>query len=404
MFEISHCDVCGAKLSDRTLLGEFPIADDLSKTRQEAMGRELFPIAISLCDNCLTINQLIRLENHVLFADNYHYRANLTADVVNGMNSLLQEVDSILPLRNKSILDVGTNDGSLLDLALQYEPRLTIGVEPTNAIQDNKCDEHIKYKDYFTDTLAEQIIKQAGTLDVIVFTNVFAHIDPFSELMRAVLSAMTDETLLVIENHYLGSVLQNHQFDTFYHEHPRTYSLTSFKEIAARFNLHLEHASFPERYGGNIRVFMRKSGGGKKISREIQSQLEREQATLESQYRQLLKSISDWRNDITEKLSSLQSQSLPYFFRTLPARSSILLGLIPEHLVRGVPVCEKLGSKKIGLFVPRTGNEIVDVDNCPLVHDPNATCVNLSWHISQEIRADMQSRGFAGKFLDILSG
>ena len=140
MFEISHCDVCGAKLSDRTLLGEFPIADDLSKTRQEAMGRELFPIAISLCDNCLTINQLIRLENHVLFADNYHYRANLTADVVNGMNSLLQEVDSILPLRNKSILDVGTNDGSLLDLALQYEPRLTIGVEPTNAIQDNKCD------------------------------------------------------------------------------------------------------------------------------------------------------------------------------------------------------------------------------------------------------------------------
>ena len=38
--------------------------------------------------------------------------------------------------------------------------------------------------------------------------------------------------MLVIENHYLGAVLATNQFDTFYHEHPRTYSLTSFVHIA----------------------------------------------------------------------------------------------------------------------------------------------------------------------------
>ena len=37
-------------------------------------------------------------------------------------------------------------------------------------------------------------------------------------------------TLLVIENHYLGSIIQKRQFDTFYHEHPRTYSLMSFEK------------------------------------------------------------------------------------------------------------------------------------------------------------------------------
>jgi hypothetical protein len=51
-------------------------------------------------------------------------------------------------------------------------------------------------------------------------------------LLKAVKILMGPGTLLVIENHYLGSILQNNQFDTFYHEHPRTYSAKSFRYIA----------------------------------------------------------------------------------------------------------------------------------------------------------------------------
>ena len=42
---------------------------------------------------------------------------------------------------------------------------------------------------------------------------------------------MGEETVLIIENHYLGDILSRGQFDTFYHEHPRTYSFRSFKKI-----------------------------------------------------------------------------------------------------------------------------------------------------------------------------
>ena len=43
---------------------------------------------------------------------------------------------------------------------------------------------------------------------------------------------INEETLIVIENHYLGSIIQKNQFDTFYHEHPRTYSVKSFEYIS----------------------------------------------------------------------------------------------------------------------------------------------------------------------------
>ena len=54
----------------------------------------------------------------------------------------------------------------------------------------------------------------------------------------------------------MGSILKKKQFDTFYHEHPRTYSLTSFIFIAKHLKLNILAVEFPKRYGGNIRVLM----------------------------------------------------------------------------------------------------------------------------------------------------
>jgi hypothetical protein len=53
-------------------------------------------------------------------------------------------------------------------------------------------------------------------------------------------------------------VLKKFQFDTFYHEHPRTYSLTSFTYIAALLDCAIIRVEFPSRYNGNIRIFFEK--------------------------------------------------------------------------------------------------------------------------------------------------
>ena len=65
-------------------------------------------------------------------------------------------------------------------------------------------------------------------IDLITFTNVFAHIDNLNLLILNLKKVLSKNTTIIIENHYMGSVLQKNQFDTFYHEHPRTYSLKSF--------------------------------------------------------------------------------------------------------------------------------------------------------------------------------
>ena len=50
-------------------------------------------------------------------------------------------------------------------------------------------------------------------MKLITFTNVFAHIEDLNGLLNSVKTLMSKDTLLVIENHYLGGVLEKNQFD-----------------------------------------------------------------------------------------------------------------------------------------------------------------------------------------------
>ena len=83
----------------------------------------------------------------------------------------------------------------------------------------------------------------------------FAHIEDLSNLLKNLKKIITSNTYLIIENHYLGSVLEKKQFDTFYHEHPRTYSFTSFLKISNILDMKIVNCTFPSRYGGNIRSY-----------------------------------------------------------------------------------------------------------------------------------------------------
>ena len=108
---------------------------------------------------------------------------------------------------------------------------------------------------FFDKESTNEVLSLVGQPDIITFTNVFAHIENLIELLDNLKLLIGDNTVVVIENHYLGSVLQTDQFDTFYHEHPRTYSLKSFFYISKLLNMNIHKFSFVKRYNGNIRVF-----------------------------------------------------------------------------------------------------------------------------------------------------
>ena len=371
-------------------LGSHPLCDDLVPFGSE-LRTEKFHQLIGLCEVCLTAHQKVPVVKEKLFKSNYHYRAALTNDVIQGMNNLAEQIIKDLKSKSKSftVLDIGCNDGSLLGIFKSKYGCTTIGVDPTEAILESSNKIDFKFNEYFTRSTAEEIKKLSPAIDVITFTNVFAHIENLPELIDNLKLLINDSTKLIIENHYLGSILSSNQFDTFYHEHPRTYSLKSFEFIAQTIGLRITDVKFPSRYGGNIRVTMEKNGN--KADLNLLNQLELDFSTMF----QLLQGKFDiWKNQSNIILSSLLENG-PVYGKALPGRAVMLINSLKIDSRMMPVVFEKPNSPKINNFVPGTKIKILS-DNELLQVNPKVLIV-WSWHIIDEIVEYLNILGYQGE-------
>lgn len=403
MIEINNCEVCGNDhLTSVINLGLHPMCDDLVEMGSDRVCKE-FPIEIIYCENCNTAHQRFQVPKQELFPSNYHYRSRFTADVLNGMSELVESCSVFLEyLSEKKVLDIGCNDGSLLDF-FKAKGAITFGIEPTSAYKDSALKGHITYNKFLSEDLAETFVNEHGKPDVITFTNVFAHIENLNEVLNSLKKLSSSNTIIIVENHYLGAVLEGNQFDTFYHEHPRTYSFTSFEFMANSLNMSILGLEFPSRYGGNIRIIM---GDEKHFNKKINANIDKLKQ-IENQFIEkfsiLNTNIDNWRitkkrliNDYVEKYGKIPAKAFP-------GRAAILiklLGLNEDHISA---VYEKPGSLKIGHYLPGTRIPINSDEDLFSLHDQSKPLLNLAWHIPNEIRNYLLVNEYTGLVFDVLS-
>ena len=400
MEAINNCEVCGnTSLNPVLNLGKHPMCDDLVLVGDTRVCKE-YPIEILYCNICRTGHQKFQVPKEELFPKNYHYRARFTADVLSGMSGLVDSCEEKFGnLDKKVVLDIGCNDGSLLDF-FKEKGAVTIGIEPTDASKDANSKGHKVYSDYLSVELAENILKIHGHPSIITFTNVFAHIEDLAGVLASLKVLQDKDTKIVIENHYLGAVLDGNQFDTFYHEHPRTYSYTSFKFMAKTLGIDLEAVEFPSRYGGNIRVFM---GLNSLMNKQPElSNLDDKESLFEGRFEELKLNIDKWMASKGSILNSIFEQHGKISAKAFPGRSAILVKMlnIDESMISAV--YEKPGSLKINHYVPGTRIPILSDDDLLASDHLDKPILNLAWHISKEIHGYLVKSGFSGPITDIL--
>jgi hypothetical protein len=288
-------------------------------------------------------------------------------------------------------LDIGCNDGSLLKIFSKLVSSTLIGVDPTNAIKEA---EHLDFafQTYFNMELSSEIKNLIGYPDIICFTNVFAHIENLDDLIIALELLIGPKTLLVIENHYLGSILSRFQVDTFYHEHPRTYSLKSFQKIAERLGVFIIKSQFPSRYGGNIRVLL--SREKYHIEDENMEKAISNERTFAASFMQLQNKYDGWLDDSVSKIEMLKARGT-LRGKGLPGRAVMLISALGLDSPAMPYVFEKPGSPKIGSYVPGTSIEILS--DLALIDTHRDPIILWPWHIQDEVLSYLKELGVKGE-------
>ena len=389
MIKITKCEVCENKQLKKVLdLGNHPLCDDLIPIEDKSTCKE-FPIEILFCEECLTAHQIYQIPKQTLFTKNYHYRARMTGSVLSGMADFVEGCENRFgSLHGKVVLDIGCNDGSLLDF-FKIKGCKTVGIEPTGAALESK---HPTINEYFDKRSAYQVLSLTGKPDLIVFTNVFAHIEDLQSLINNLKILSQDNTKIVIENHYLGAVFNGGQFDTFYHEHPRTYSFRSFEFIAQSLEVNVLDAEFVSRYGGNIRVYL---GVGDK------NQLDIDESHFSSAFIKMSTDMLKWITETKVMIDDHVSKHGLMRAKAFPGRAAILiklLGLNENHISA---VYEIKGSIKVGHYVPGTRIPILPEVELYAKKDLKKPILNLAWHLPSEVRANLLANGYVGHVIDI---
>ncbi len=396
--EISRCEVCGASALRPVLdLGRHPMCDDLVAVGDDRVCRD-YPIEILFCDTCRTAHQRFQVPKQDLFPTTYHYRSRQTLDVLNGMRRLVTAcVENYGDLRGKKILDVGCNDGSLLSIFAEHGAG-TFGIEPTGAAADASAAGHQVLNAFFGEDVAASFVAEFGQPDIITFTNVFAHIEDLAAVIRALRVLSKPTTNIVIENHYLGSIIAKRQFDTFYHEHPRTYSATSFEFIARSLGMFVSHVEFPDRYGGNIRVFLSRAGHAEESNSAL---FERERGYGDDLSR-MPQEIARWQARKTQQIKSAVARHGPLAGKAFPGRAAIPIKMLGLDRTSIDAIYEKPGSGKIGQYVPGTRIPILSDHAFPAANRA-LPLINMAWHIVEEIETYLRGRGFTGDIINIIA-
>jgi SAM-dependent methyltransferase len=384
-----NCEVCGHKsLTASVNFGQHPLCDDLINPATPHIS-EVYTQEVFLCPECLTAHQRYPVRKETLFGPRYHYRSRLTNDVLSGMDELVRHSLALrAPKLGDKVLDIGCNDGSLLakfsEMGLE-----TFGVDPTNAILEHAGAVDHPYMDYFDSDFASDLLRDFGTFEYITLTNVFAHIEDFQNLCRAIEVLIGPDTVVVIENHYLGSILEKSQFDTFYHEHPRTYSASSFRLVSEKLASQVVDISFPKRYGGNIRVSLSRDP-----SLSTPDAVFPDEEWMFEAFLKLEDTYLAWKENTRVAIEELARQGA-VAGKALPGRAVMLISSLGLDESVMPEVFEKADSPKVGMLVPGTRIAISSDDG--LQRSEYSDLVIWAWHISDEVADYVRGLGFKGR-------
>ncbi|MSS74653.1 class I SAM-dependent methyltransferase [Candidatus Pacearchaeota archaeon] len=270
------CAGCGfEKIVSFLTLGDIPPVNAFILPAEIAQEVK-YPLNLAYCPQCFLVQLEEIVPPETLFRQYLHLSAGSQQNI-----SHLKEVAAHLAKKHaisgeKRVLEIGSNDGTLLSFFKQYTLNI-LGVDPAkNLISLNK-EKGVPYiPEFFNTSTASQIVKERGKFDFIIGLNVIPHTPDNIDLLKGARILMNDKCLLIMEGVYALETILRGEFDTIYHEHVYTFSLHSLIALFRMAGMKVIDVERIATQGGSLRICAMKEEYASEVSSRVLSLLEEE--------------------------------------------------------------------------------------------------------------------------------
>ena len=257
---VTKCQISNSKnLSSLLFLGYLPPDNTLQKIGSVPKEEISFPAELLYCNESKLAQLGCIVNKEILFPYSYPYTSSTTKILRENFVDLYKDTKKITNLKkNDLVIDVGSNDGNLLENFKKNHRVLGITPEKIGNLAIRKGIPTII--NYFDSKISSKVIKKYGRAKVITATNVFAHIDNINNIVKSIIKTLKNDGIFISESHYLLPLIKTVQYDTIYHEHLRYYSIESLKYLFKKHSLEIIDVKEIPTHGGSIRVYAARKG------------------------------------------------------------------------------------------------------------------------------------------------
>ena len=319
-----------------------------------------------------------------LYGPDYGYRTGVNKTMMNHVKDVAKKLSKKTKLeKNDSVLDIASNDGSLLNF---YNKNIfTVGIDPIlNKYLEKYKNINIKIPDFFSANKIQKRTKKK--FKIITALSVFYDSTDPNKFLSDAKKLLSKDGIFLLEFADLASIIQNKMFDTICHEHLEYYSSEVIINLCKKNGLRVFDIKSNDINGASKQYYVCHENSNYKDNKYILNRVLRFERGLKltsvNTFKNFIKSINNSRKKLFRLLKKYKKHGKTIHCYGASTKGNVLLQYfsIDNKIIDYVA---ERNNNKFNLYTPGTNIKIIS-EELSRFYKPDYYLV-LPWHFKKEI-------------------
>lgn len=386
------CRVSGTPLTKVLDFGMQPLGNGFLDAA-DLSNEYFFPMEIGYSEVSMMLQLIEQPSPEKMFHDHYAFYSSTSSFMEQHFKQFAHQViqSGYLAQHDPFVVELGCNDGIMLKNFAEQGIR-HLGIEPSLNVAQEANKRGVRTRsDFFSEDLAEILVREEGQADAFLAANVMCHIPDIVGVVKGIKKLLKPTGVVMFEDPYLGDVIAKTSYDQIYDEHVFLFSALSIQYLFGLQDMELIDVQPQKTHGGSMRYVLAHKGAYP-VKDEVKHLLEKERAQGLDRlvtFEKFRANVEQSRSNLVQLLTSLKAQGKKVAGYAATSKSTTVLNYcrigpeLLEYICDTTPI--KQGKLSPGMHIPVVSYEAFKTN-------PPDYALLLAWNHAEEIMA--KEKGF----------